>query len=297
MSPPGAIQSMTGYGRGAARSAAGTVTVELRSTNHRYLELEFRMANGLAALQRPLTELLRGQFQRGRIEVTLTVQGAQGRRRRVVFDEPLVRGYRDALTSLRDRLELQGSVTLDQLLALPQAVTVIEEALPPEALWASVRGAALRAVQALAIARRREGGRLAADLRQQVRRIERHAHAVRARLPRAMAQQRRELVTRLRGLLGAKASVAPSQLAEAASLIKDVDIHEELVRLSSHLHHLRQTLAGGALVGKQLDFIAQELMREVNTMGSKANDAVAARAVVEMKGCIEKLREQGQNLQ
>jgi len=293
----GSIQSMTGYGRASRRTTAGHVTVELRSTNHRYLEIDQRLPNGLTAIQGRLTELIQKRLRRGRIEVLVFVQTLQRDRRRVMFDEPLLARYYEALVSLKGRFGLKGHVSLDQLLALPQAVTVAEERLPTEQLWEPIRQTADAALEALVGTRQREGARLVADLRRQIALIESHARKITTRLPNALKQQRQQLRKRLRELLGVSGSRSVAQLEEAVALVRDADIHEELVRLDSHLAHMRQTLAGHQLVGKQLDFIAQELMRETNTIGAKVNDPQAARHVVEIKGSIEKIREQVQNLE
>jgi uncharacterized protein (TIGR00255 family) len=293
----GAIHSMTGYGRASRRAAAGSVTVELRSTNHRYLEIDQRLPNGFTAIQGRLTELIQKRLRRGRIEALVFVQGGHGDRRRITFDERLLGRYYEALVSLKGRFGLKGHVSLDQLLALPQAVTVAEERLPTEELWEPIRHTAEAALTALVRTRQREGARLVADLRWQIRSIETHARKIKTRLPKALEQQRQHLRQRLRELLGASGSRSVAQLEEVVALVRDAEIHEELVRLDSHLAHMRQTLAGHQLVGKQLDFIAQEIMRETNTIGAKVNDPEAARHVVEIKGCIEKIREQVQNLE
>jgi uncharacterized protein (TIGR00255 family) len=288
---------MTGYGRASRRATAGSITVELRSTNHRYLEVDQRLPNGLTAIQGRLTELMQQRLRRGRIEVLVFVQARYGDRRRITFDEPLLQHYYEALVSLKGRFGLKGHVSLDQLLALPQAVTVAEERLPTEQLWDPIRQTAEAALAALVRTRQREGTRLVADLRRQIQLVETHARQIKTRLPRALEQQRQHLRERLRELLAASASRSVSQLEEAVALVRDADIHEELVRLDSHLAHMRQTLSSSQVVGKQLDFIAQELMRETNTIGAKVNDPQAARHVVEIKGCIEKIREQVQNLE
>ena len=294
---PGSIQSMTGYGRASRRTEAGSITVELRSTNHRYLEVDQRLPNGLTAIQGRLTELVQKHLRRGRIETLVFVQALQGDRRRITFNEPLLARYYEALVSLKGRFGLKGQVSLDQLLALPQAVTVAEERLPTEQLWEPIRQTAEAALAVLVHTRRREGARLVADLRRQILLIESHARKINTRRPKALEQQRQQLRKRLRELLGTSGSRSVPQLEEAVALVRDADIHKELVRLDSHLTHMRQTLAGHQLVGKQLDFIAQELMRETNTIGAKVNDPQAARHVVEIKGCIEKIREQVQNLE
>ena len=294
--PAQSLQSMTGYGRATTRTPLGSVIIELRSTNHRYLEIDQRLPNGFAALQDRLAELIRRSVRRGRVEASVFVQ-SEHPARRVSFDEPLLRRYHETLLDLKARFGLKGHVTLEHLLALPQAVAVTEERLAPERLWEPIRTTLIAAVHDLVRARRREGAKLVADLRRQIRTIEQRLRAITRRLPAAMAQQRHYLRERLQGLVGKETASTVAQLEQAAALIKDVDIHEELVRLESHLAHMRRALAGGRPIGKRLDFIAQELMREANTMGAKVNDATAAQHVVEIKGCIEKIREQVQNLE
>lgn len=290
------IQSMTGFGRATTRIPTGSVTVELRSTNHRYLELDQRLPNGLTALQGRLTELMQKRLRRGRVEVLVSIQSSRAGRR-VAFDEPLLQRYHSALVDLKSRFGLKGGITLDHLLALPQAVTVAEERVHSDEAWESIRTTIAEALDALVRTRQREGARLVADIRRQTQQIERHLRAIKARLPHALQEQRRHLRRRIRDLLGAKTARSVSQLEEVIALVKDADIHEELVRLDSHLAHVRQTLAQQPQVGKPLDFIAQELTRETNTIGAKVNDPLAARHVVDIKGCIEKIREQVQNLE
>ena len=297
MTARGRVHSMTGFGRGTAQAAFGAVTVELRSTNHRYLEIEPRLPNGLSALEGPLAELLREHVRRGRVEMQVSVRADRGHRHRVSFDEELVQRYHGALLALKGRFGLKGPITLEHLLSLPQALTITEERVPIERLSEAVRQAARAAALDLVRTRRREGRKLLADIRRQLRDIERHARAVKRRLPKAMAQQRARLRQRLHELIGPGAAGSTSQIEQAAALVRDADVHEELVRLDSHLAFVRQTLGRGDLVGKRLDFIAQELMREANTTGAKVNDPEAAQHVVEIKGCIEKIREQVQNLE
>jgi uncharacterized protein (TIGR00255 family) len=292
-----AIQSMTGYGRASQHTPVGTVGVELRSTNHRYLDVASRLPNGLAALEGRLVELVRGGIQRGRVDLSVTLQPGRQAHRQVALDEWLLERYHAALVELKARFGLKGPVTMEQLLALPQAISIVEERMPVERLWDAIRRAAQAAVRELVRARQREGARLVADVRAQLRAIERHALAVRRRLPKALERQRHRLRKRLEELLGRQAQVMTPQLEQAAALAREADIHEELVRLDSHLDYMRQTIASQTLVGKRLDFIAQELMREANTMGAKADDPVVAHHVVDIKGCIEKIREQVQNLE
>jgi uncharacterized protein (TIGR00255 family) len=292
-----AMQSMTGYGRASKRTALGSVSVELRSTNHRYLEIEQRLPSGMASLQGRLAELIRSKIRRGRVEALVAVQVTNGDQRRVTFDEQLLDRYHRALLELKARFGLKGPLTLEHLLSLPQAVSICEDRVSSEQLWDAIKDAVRAATHELVRSRKREGAKLVVDLRQQLKTIERHLRSIAVRLPKAQEQQRQRLRQRLQELLGPKASGVNSQLEEALALVKDADVHEERIRLESHLAHIRQALTSHEPVGKQLDFIAQELMREANTMGAKVNDAQAAQHVFAIKGGIEKIREQVQNLE
>lgn len=291
----GSAQSMTGYGRAAVRTGTGTVTVELRSTNHRYLEIDQRLPNGFASTQARIAELIRAHVRRGRVETSVAIRWERLDRRRVIFDEALLERYHHALLRLRGKFGLKGPVTLEHFLALPQAVAVADHEIPVDELWGGLQRATRLAVRELVQSRRREGRKLTADVRRQIETITRHLSAIKRRRPEALKQRQQQLRDRLRELLGPGSSSA--QCEQVASLVRDADIHEEVVRLESHLAYMRQSLAGAQLVGKRLDFVAQELMREANTMGAKVDDSQAAQHVVEIKGCVEKIREQVQNLE
>lgn len=290
-------QSMTGFGRASVRAATGSVTVELRSTNHRYLEIDQRWPSGFSVLQARLAEILRDHMHRGRVEAQVYIQGDGRQARRVVVDEALARRYHETLISLKGRFGIKNSVALEHLLSLPQLISIEETRQPADVLWRPVRQAVEGAVKDLVRMRRHEGANLIADLKRQLATIDKDVKAVRARLPKALAQQQRDIRLRLRELIGGKGKVSASQLGEAVSLVRDADVNEELVRLDSHVGHIRQTLSGGGSIGKRMDFIAQEMMREVNTLGAKVRDPQISRRVVNIKATIERIREQVQNLE
>jgi len=292
------IQSMTGYSRCVRRALGGAIVVELRSTNHRYLEASQRLPEELARLEAPIAQLIRSHIKRGRIEVNVIVQTPLAFSRRVVIDEALVQQYYERLLGLKSRFGLKGKVTIDQLLSLPHILSVKEDhAKAQEQLWPPIRQAVAAALRELVAMRRKEGQRLVKDIRTHTQRIRKRLKTVRADLPKSVARQKQRLRERLKTLVGQAAAGPRAQLQEALAVIKETDIHEELVRLESHLSQAQEALARQESVGKKLDFIAQELMREANTMGAKANDAHIARQVIDIKEAIEKIREQAQNLE
>jgi uncharacterized protein (TIGR00255 family) len=290
------IHSMTGYSRLTRQTRLGPVTVEVRSTNHRYLEIGQRLPDGLTGVDGEVTQLVRRAIRRGRVEVLVALQSTRRATKRVTVDEALARTYCQRLRAIKRRLGLAGAVELSHVLALPHVIHVADDTTSPQAAWPAIRQTIEASVRRLSVMRAQEGRRLARDLRALAQGIERSAGAIRKRVPQAVAQQRLRLQQRLKGAFSAS-TLTSAQLQEAVACVREVDVHEELVRLSSHLVHLRQALNGREAMGKKLDFIAQELMREANTIGSKANDADIARHVIEIKQAIEKIREQAQNLE
>ncbi len=292
------IQSMTGYSRVIRHTPHGTVTVEARSTNHRFLEIDHQFPDGVAGIEGELVQHAKKSFQRGRIHVNVLVQFPQGSSgRAVMLDDALAHAYYERLLELKARFGLTGTVTLDQLLALPSIFRITDDPTRRQALWSPIRQVIQQALRQLLLSRRREGKRLVKDIQTNLQLIAGHLRTIRSHLPKGLTQQAIRLRERLKGLLGETPRITSVQLQEALALVKEVDIHEEFVRLESHLAHIRQLLNRQSAMGKALDFIAQELMREANTMGAKANDVTIARYVVEIKGAIEKIREQAQNLE
>ena len=289
------IRSMTGYSRLTKRLPRGTVTVELRSTNHRFLEISQRLPDGLLGFEGQVAELIRRHVRRGRIDVNVAALLPQHASRRIVLDHALLDAYHERLVELTRRYGLEGGVTLEQLLSLPHVVSVADDQVQRQTLWPQIRQTLQEAVRALLAMRRAEGARMARDIRAQAGAIRQALKAIRARLPKSAAQYKQRLRERLKLVVGE--ALAPAQAQEALAVVREVDIQEELVRLESHLVHLEQTLRTEALVGKKLDFIAQELTREANTLGAKANDTGIVRAAIDIKGAIEKIREQAQNLE
>lgn len=290
------IQSMTGYSRISRRLRGGIVTVECRSTNHRYLEVSQRLPAPFSAFEPAVTQLVRGRIQRGRIELTVAADLAAIGGRRVIVNNALAKQYRRALTGLRTQLGLKGPISFEHVLALPQIVSVVEDPIQERALWPAVRQVVEAALQSLRTMRQREGRRLVRDITAHIRTIRARASTVRRRLPRGIAEQKRRFRERVQAILG-DGQATRSYVQEAVAAMKDTDIHEELIRLESHLVQLERGLHAGETVGKKADFLAQELMREANTMGAKANDSDITRAVIDIKAAIEKIREQVQNLE
>ncbi|HET7265932.1 MAG TPA: YicC/YloC family endoribonuclease [bacterium] len=290
-------RSMTGFGAGEVVAGAGRYGVEVRSVNHRFLEVVVRMPRDLSLLEDRVRALVQSRLLRGRVDVAL-VRDDYGRRPRTVkTDVELAKAYVTALDVLRRALPVTGTVDLPLLLSLPDLVKIEEEKEDVEASWPALASGVGAALDKMVAMREAEGARLAADLSERIARMEGRAQAIAARAPKVVEEYHARLARRVQELAGAVA-VDPGRLATEVALFADrSDITEELTRFSSHLAQFRATLGNAGAIGRTLEFIVQEIGREANTIGSKANDLEITRHVIAIKGELESLREQIQNVE
>ncbi|HEX6242274.1 MAG TPA: YicC/YloC family endoribonuclease [Polyangiales bacterium] len=286
---------MTGFGSGQAELAGGLLQVELRAVNHRHLDVKVRCPDSLDASS-AVDEVLRAHVVRGHIDATLRWDVANARAG--ILDQARAREVYAALSSLSQELAPGSSVPFEAVLAVP-GVLVRGNAVPVRAeLEEAARKATLAAVQGLLAMRVREGAALAADLLERAELLRRRTAWIEGERPRLLAGFRERLLGRVSKLLeGTDLAVDAGRLSQEVAWLADrSDVVEELKRLAVHLTEVTATLKGGGAVGRKLDFLVQELGREINTIGSKANDADIARCVVEMKTELERIREQVQNI-
>lgn len=291
------VRSMTGFGRGEAVGPRYRATAEVRAVNHRFLDVALRLPKAAAGLEDKVRSLLASRLNRGRVEVFATVEEVGEEPRPVRVDLPLARGYQAALERLRSSLGLAEQVTLTMLLDMPGVVTV-EESTDAEALWAVLEEALAQALDALLRMREAEGARLASDLEGRLSTVGRDVAAIADRAPAVTDEYRVRLRERIQELLG-ETPVDEGRLAQEVALMADrLSITEEIVRLRSHLSEAEATLSGKEMiVGRKLDFLLQEMNREINTIGAKAGDVQIARGVIAVKAELEKIREQVQNIE
>jgi len=291
------ILSMTGYGRGEGTTTAGDLVVEIRSVNHRSLDLSLRGPRELGIVEPRVRALIRERLSRGRVEVYINVRHRSPERIRLNVDVELARKYRDAALTLAEELDLSGDVTVDFLIRLPDVLYEYEEELKADLFWKDFAPLVKRALDQVVAMRRKEGESLARDIRRRLKTLETNVRAATRRRKTAARAYHEALEVRLRDLLS-EVSLDPVRFEqEVAILVEKSDISEELVRVDSHVRQFRAELGGGRSVGRQLDFLCQELLREVNTMGSKSTDIEITRSVLTMKAEIEKIREQAQNIE
>lgn len=293
------IRSMTGFGRAETTADAFVVTVEARSVNHRHLDVAVRVPRQLANVETEARKLIASRLERGRIDVTVQLAPAPGRAlSEVRADVSLAREYVARARELAAGLGIPGDVTLEWVLERPGIVRAEEMTPPePEDVWPALADALGRALDGLVTQRTTEGAALEAELRALLAALEAEVEAVAHRAPAAAHRREERLRERLAALVGGLAIDESRILTEVAAWAEKTDVTEELTRLRAHLAELSTMLDKGGPLGRRLDFLIQELHREVNTIGSKADDLPVSQAVLAAKGTIEKMREQTQNLE
>lgn len=292
------IRSMTGFGTATAEIAGGRIAVEIRSVNHRFSEAQVRLPRDLGALEERVRTLVMERIRRGRVEVVISRDEAARRPRAFRADTDLAASYVRALRELAASIGVSGDVSLAQLVALPDVLRLEEERVEAETLWPALESAVRAALEALVAMRMAEGSRLAEDVLARALAVERMTEEIAGRSRLVVRAYADRLWLRLADLL-AEVPLDEARIATELAVFADrSDITEELTRLRSHLDQFRQvvTKEDGA-VGRKLEFILQEMGREANTIGSKANDIEITRTVIEMKGELESLREQIQNIE
>jgi uncharacterized protein (TIGR00255 family) len=288
---------MTGFGRRQTAWQDGSVTVEVRSVNHRFLEVACRLPRSLNHLEEMFKKAVQQRCTRGRIDLTVSVQGGKGRAATVSLDQSLAKQYHQTLRALKKSLKLSGSIDLALIAGLRDVVSVSDQ--PPEdpKLGKLVVRLVAESLDDLAGMRSREGTALAKDMLTRLQVIGDHRLRVAARAPHLVQDAFDRMKSRVEKLLG-EAVPDLSRLNQELAIFADrTDITEELVRLDSHMIQFQQALEHTEPIGKTLDFLLQEIGREVNTIGSKANDAEIAGHVIQMKAELERIREQVQNIE
>ena len=289
---------MTGFGRGEASADAIAITAEARSVNHRHLDIALRLPRALAAWEMDARRLVQSRLERGRVDVAVQL-GVAGERasQQVRIDTALAREYVTRARELGAAVGVTGDVTLAWILERPGVIRTEEAEVPEAALWPVLADALGRALDELTARRAAEGDALAAELRALHADLAAEVEVIAARVPASAARREERLRERLRALLGTTSIDEGRIVAEMAIWADKTDVTEELARLRSHLAQVAGTLDKGGAVGRPLEFLIQELNREVNTIASKADDLDVSQAAVAAKGVLEKMREQVQNLE
>lgn len=291
------VSSMTGFGRGKATKDGREMTVELKSVNHRYLDLSFRMPRHISFAEETLRSALSDTLSRGHVDVYVNYSNTRSDARTVKIDTGLLSAYLSSVNEAAKELKVENDMTLSLALRLPDVTSIAEADEDDAAVKALAEEAVRNAMNELINARRGEGERLANDLGIRLNTVEELRNRIAERAPTVVEEYRVKLSERIESMLGSVDVDAQRLATEVAIFADKASIDEELVRLKSHITQASELLAGSEAAGRRLDFVVQEMNREFNTIGSKANDAEIARLVILGKAELEKIREQVQNIE
>lgn len=290
---------MTGYGRGECSESGFKITVELSSVNRKQSEISFALPREMEMLEAPMRDLINRHVARGRLNVRVGLHsGASNLSAQMHLNVPLAKAYARELGRLSRQLKLPGQVTLDHLVRAPGVFQTDEQIVEEQDFWPCVQKALQRALLTLVKMREREGVHLAQDLAKRIAIMRKATTRIQGHAPKVAKRYREQLIERVKTAgLATPAEDDDRLLKEIVYFADRSDITEELTRLQSHFQQFQDCQKSGEPVGRTLDFLAQEMNREINTIGSKANDSLISREVVTLKAELERFREQAQNVE
>lgn len=288
---------MTGFGRGKSEDENREISIELKTINHRYLDINLRMPRSLSILEEDIRKALQASLTRGRVEVYINYVNNTPDKASVTLNESLAQSYIDSLTLLAETFGLNKNIDLSILTGIDDIFTITESEDDAELLSELVSNALNEALSALRQMREKEGSFLVEDILKRTSQIDNMLNEIEKRSPMVIEEYRSKLETRLAELLKTTELDENRFNTEVAYYADRSNITEEIIRLKSHINQLRLTMGKGGSIGRKLDFIVQEMNRETNTIGSKSGDVQITNNVVEIKSELEKIREQIQNIE
>ena len=291
------IRSMTGYGSAEIERDGQRLTAEIRSVNHRFCEVSIRAPKVVAAFEDQIRQLIQDRFSRGKLNLSITWSGAGDSGEVLRLNEPVTDRYVALLEQLRKRYGLDGGIDVKTLAALPDVFAWEHTALSDEETWGMLRDLVTSASESMNLMKGREGQALAKDLEERLAILRSQLDTISERAPMRPLEMRDRLMERLKPLLN-DVELDPTRVAQEVAFYADrLDCTEECVRLSAHIDQFRHLIDSPELAGRKLNFLLQEMNREANTIGSKANDVDIQHAVIVIKEELERLREQVQNVE
>ena len=291
------IKSMTGFGRAQETVDGMTVTVELKSVNHRYFEFTAKVQRTYGFLEEKLKSFLNARVSRGKMECYVSIENLEESDMEVVVNPSLAKGYVDALRTLSETFGLKEDYSAISIAKFPDVLTLRKAPADEEKIWNAVQKVTELAVERFVTMRETEGEKLRADILSKADTILEHVAFVESRSPQTVREYHEKLRQRMEELLENTQVDEQRLLTEAAIFADKVAVDEETVRLRSHISQLREFLNADEPIGRKLDFLVQEMNRESNTIGSKAQDVEIAKRVIAIKAEVEKIREQVQNIE
>lgn len=291
------IKSMTGFGRCEIISESRKITVEMKSVNHRYLDINLKMPKKLNFFESAIRSLLKSYIQRGKVDVFITYEDESENKVILKYNEELAAEYVSYMQQMAKKFSLTNDLKVCSLSRCPEVLTMEEQSLDEEQLWLVLEQALKGAAEQFVESRIQEGEQLSSDLCSKLEGMVGYVEQIEQRSPEIITEYRQKLQDKVKELL-ADSQIEEGRLAAEVTVYADkICTDEETVRLKSHLNSTKETLKQGGSVGRKLDFIAQEMNREANTILSKANDLTISDIAIELKTDIEKVREQIQNIE
>jgi uncharacterized protein (TIGR00255 family) len=291
------IKSMTGFGRAEVITSERKITIEMKSVNHRYLDMNIRMPKKLSFFEGEIRNLMKTYMQRGKVDVFITYEDYTLNRVVLKYNRELAGEYLGYLKEMQEEFGLENDIRVSTLSRYPDVFTMEEQSVDEEELWDFLEAPLREACEKFAAAREREGENLKRDLIDKLQRLDEKVSQVEKRSPEVVNAYREKLEAKVHELLE-DSQIDDSRIAAEVVIYSDkICNDEETVRLHSHIHGMEKILEEGAGIGRKLDFMAQEMNREANTILSKSNDLMISNIAIDLKTEIEKIREQIQNIE
>lgn len=292
------IKSMTGYGRGECIKDSYRIKVEIKAVNHRYNDISVRMPRHISYLEDSVKKLVKEEISRGKVDIYINLEYINESAIEVKVDIPLARSYKKELENLIKELDIEDNIKLNNLLNISEIVKTERKELDEDLIWDCVKEGMIIALENMLLMRGKEGQELKKDIISKLEIIESSIFHIVERAPFVVIEYKDKLKERIIDLLDNNISLDEDKInSEIAFFADKSSIDEEIVRLKSHIKQFHNILEENDPIGRKLDFLIQELNREINTIGSKANDVIISKYVVELKSELEKIREQIQNIE
>lgn len=291
------LKSMTGFARVEGDTGLGKLYVEIRSVNHRYCDVNVKLPKRLTPFENRIKETIRSQISRGRIDVVFRFENNFEEKGQLHVDLSLAEQYYKAFQLLKEKLKLKDEITLQMFMCMKDLITIKEEAIDIEPYWKDIDPILRRSLEEMDLMRRKEGEFLAKDIEQRLGLIGNELRMIKEQFPARFKAYKNRLRERIKQFLDG-IEIEPLRFEQEITLLAErMDITEEIVRVESHLAQFLNFLEGEESAGRKLEFLLQEINREVNTISSKVNDAEISQTVVRIKSELEKIREQLQNIE
>ncbi|HSH36173.1 MAG TPA: YicC/YloC family endoribonuclease [Schnuerera sp.] len=292
------IKSMTGFGRGESTNGIHNFSLEIKTVNHRYNDIVLKIPKHLNYLEEKIKKRIKNSINRGRVEVYINLEYISKSSIDVKVDMLLAKAYKTGVETIKKQLDIKDEVKLAHILSFPEIITTERKEMDEDITWDCLKTALDMALEKVINMRKEEGNILKKDMESQIVKIEKMMGEIEIRSPLVVEEYKEKLKNRIEELLDEDYNLDEERLNNEIAFFADrSDINEEIVRVNSHIRQFIKTLEEIEPVGRKLDFIIQEMNREVNTIGSKANDLVIGNYVIDIKSELEKIREQAQNVE